>query len=109
MNALLKIIGGVACFMDAFDDAKIPRLKSSSADDDYENENDAVSDGAIFYRSSADSNYSPSMGASCESDDSCNEDADECDSAVEMAVTAARIGRVLRVVDRANYIAACRR
>ena len=107
MNALLKIIGGVACFMDAFQDVKIP--KSSSADDDYENEDDAHSGGTIFYRSSADSNYSPSMGASCESDDSCNEDADECDSAVEMAVTAARIGRVLRVVDRANYIAACRR
>ncbi len=109
MNALLSIIGGISCFIDAFDDSRIPRLKSSSADDDYEKENDAHFGGTSLYRSRADSNYSPSMGASCESDDGCNEDADEYDSTVEMAVTAARIGRCLRIVDRANYIAACRR
>ena len=109
MNAFLKVLGGVACLMDAFDDSKIPRIKSSSADNDYENENDAHCGGTGFYRSTADSNYSRSLGASCESDDSCNEDADEYDSTVEMAVTAARIGRCLRIVDKANYIGACRR
>ena len=108
MNTLMKFFGGVACFMDAFDDAKIPRLKFSSGDNDLENENNSYGG---TYHSTTDRSYSlSSPNAVHTSDDSSNEDADEYDSAfVETAVSAARLGRVLRVVNKANHIAACRR
>ena len=109
MNSFLKMVGAVACFMDAFDDAKIPRFKASSADN-YENEDTHNgTDGTSHYRFCRDDIDRDYSHHSEEGDDFCNCNEDTDDSTVEAAVSAARIGRVLRIVDAGRHIAACRR
>lgn len=112
MSALLKIIGGIACFMDAFDDAKIPRFESASNDDDTENETSTHSEGTYFYRCCDSGDYCPRpQSREWHSDDDSDSDADDSasDSIAETAETCARIGRVLRIVNQASHIAARRR
>ena len=109
---LKKLLGAIEVFREAFDDSKHPTFSASSTDDDEfrVNDHDAKGDGC-FYRSSPSSYSSSSYGGSSPRWSSSEEDdgREEDDATIDNVVTCIRLGRVMRLVDRANYIAACRR
>lgn len=117
MSGLMKLLGAIEVFREAFDDSKHPTFSASSTDDEEfrVNDHDSRKGDGCFYRSSPSSSYgsssysgSSSNWSRCEEDDGCAED-DSHDATIDTVVTCIRIGRIMRLVDRGNYIAACKR
>ena len=112
MNGFLKLLGAIEVMREAFDDSKHPTFSSTSVDDEEFRVDDSDSNhgGRHFYSSSSSSGGHTSCHHWSGYDDGeATEEDDSSDSTADTVATCIRLGRVMRLVDRGNYIAACKR
>ncbi len=122
MNALLKILAVVNTFREAFstnypsfnDEPKRtfrgePLEDFVNSDDDELQGVDSEDSWTTCHYSRASSGYSRGSSSSCCGGSGDDEDDSYQERMVNDAVTCARLGRMMRIVDRANDIAARRR
>lgn len=110
MNGFLKLLCALERMREAFDDSKHPTFSSTSLDDEDFRVDDGNSGGRHFYSSSSSSGGHTSCHHWSGGDDGeATEEDDSSDSTADTVATCIRLGRVMRLVDRGNYIAACKR
>ena len=106
---LKKLLGAIEVFREAFDDSKHPTFSASSTDDEDFRVDDGNSGGRHFYSSSSSGGHTSCHHWSGGDDGEATEEDDSSDSTADTVATCIRLGRVMRLVDRGNYIAACKR
>lgn len=111
MNGFLKLFCALEAMREAFDDSRHPTFSSTSVDDEEFRVDDSDSNhgGRHFYSSSSSGGQSSCHHWSGGDDGEATEEDDSSDSTADTVATCIRLGRVMRLVDRGNYIAACKR
>ena len=111
MNGFLKLLCALERMREALDDSKHPTFSSASVDDEEFRVDDSESndDGCFYVSSPSSSSSSSSCHWSGGDDGEAAEEDDSSDSTADTVATCIRLGRVMRLVDRGNYIAACKR